>query len=355
MALEHALLVALREQPASGLELARRFDRSIGFFWSATHQQIYRVLGRMEGDGWVRVETVAQQGRPDKKVYDVTAARADGARATGWPSRPRQPLRSDLAVKLRGASYGDRAAVLDVVRDASPTTTPGSTTTEQLDEARLPRPEPPWPGSTSTSTSCCAAASAWRSSGSRWLTEYLEAHQSTRSTTDESMTATPTCSSRSPSARSRCATAWSWARCTPASRTARWDLPKLAAYFAERARGGVGLIVTGGYSPNKRGWLKPFGVRDDHPAAGDAAPRGHRRGARRGRRDRAAGAARRALRLPPAQRQRVGREVADHAVQAERAVDQGRRPDRLRLRPRRSRWPRRRATTRSRSWAPRAT
>lgn len=33
---------------------------------------------------------------------------------------------------------------------------------------------------------------------------------------------------------------------------------KLAAYFAERARGGVGLIITGGYSPNKRGWLKPF-------------------------------------------------------------------------------------------------
>ncbi len=37
-----------------------------------------------------------------------------------------------------------------------------------------------------------------------------------------------------------------------------WDMPKLAAYFAERARGGVGLIVTGGYAPTKRGWLKPF-------------------------------------------------------------------------------------------------
>ncbi|MCW2806867.1 MAG: 2,4-dienoyl-CoA reductase [Marmoricola sp.] len=37
-----------------------------------------------------------------------------------------------------------------------------------------------------------------------------------------------------------------------------WDVPKLAAYFAERARGGVGLIVTGGYAPTKRGWLKPF-------------------------------------------------------------------------------------------------
>ena len=36
------------------------------------------------------------------------------------------------------------------------------------------------------------------------------------------------------------------------------DVDKLAAYFAERARGQVGLIVTGGYAPNKRGWLKPF-------------------------------------------------------------------------------------------------
>ncbi len=37
------------------------------------------------------------------------------------------------------------------------------------------------------------------------------------------------------------------------------DLPKLAAYFAERARGGVGLMVTGGYAPNRTGWLTPFG------------------------------------------------------------------------------------------------
>jgi 2,4-dienoyl-CoA reductase (NADPH2) len=37
-----------------------------------------------------------------------------------------------------------------------------------------------------------------------------------------------------------------------------WDMDKLAAYFAERARGEVGLIITGGYAPNKRGWLKPL-------------------------------------------------------------------------------------------------
>ena len=73
--------------------------------------------------------------------------------------------------------------------------------------------------------------------------------------------------------------------------------------------------------------------RDDHAPAGDAAPRPHRRGARRGRRDRDAGAARRALRLPPVQRQRVGEEVADHAVPAQCPVDQGRRRDRHGVRP----------------------
>ncbi len=111
MALEHALLVALRERPASGLELARRFDRSIGFFWHATHQQIYRVLARMEGEGWLTVRTVAQTGRPDKKEYAVSPAGQEVL--AGWLAAGStvEPLRSELALKLRAASYGDRAAV----------------------------------------------------------------------------------------------------------------------------------------------------------------------------------------------------------------------------------------------------
>lgn len=40
-----------------------------------------------------------------------------------------------------------------------------------------------------------------------------------------------------------------------------YHIDKLAHYFAERARGGVGLMVTGGYSPNRRGELLPFGSR----------------------------------------------------------------------------------------------
>jgi len=117
VALPHAILVSLSEQSGSGYELARRFDRSIGYFWSATHQQIYRTLRTMEDDGWVHVTAVAQQGRPDKKVYTVAdAGRAELAR---WIAEPLSGRGSsvtdnrtrDLAVKIRAATYGDVSAL----------------------------------------------------------------------------------------------------------------------------------------------------------------------------------------------------------------------------------------------------
>ena len=42
-------------------------------------------------------------------------------------------------------------------------------------------------------------------------------------------------------------------------------LGKLAAFYAERAKGGVGLIVTGGFSPNLRGRLHPFSAEFSKP------------------------------------------------------------------------------------------
>ncbi|GAA0452986.1 PadR family transcriptional regulator [Streptomyces sp. NPDC046215] len=112
MALDHAILVSLLEQPGSGYELARRFERSIGYFWTATHQQIYRVLKRMEADGWIDVREVAQQGRPDKKEYSVAALGRDAL--SRWLHEPIQPesVRHDLAVKIRGAAFDDPAALI---------------------------------------------------------------------------------------------------------------------------------------------------------------------------------------------------------------------------------------------------
>lgn len=104
MSLPHAILTALLEKPSSGLELTRRFDRSIGYFWSASHQQIYRELGRLERDGLVRALPAEKPARGRRKEYDVLpAGRAELARWTAEPQDPR-PQRDPLTLRLRAAA-----------------------------------------------------------------------------------------------------------------------------------------------------------------------------------------------------------------------------------------------------------
>jgi len=100
MSLPHALLTSLSERPGSGSELANRFDRSIGYFWQATHQQIYRELARLEARGWIR--SVAVEGaRGRKRRYDVLPeGRSELARWTGADLEP-PAIRDELMVRLR--------------------------------------------------------------------------------------------------------------------------------------------------------------------------------------------------------------------------------------------------------------
>ena len=112
MALDHALLVSLLEKPSSGYELARRFDRSIGYFWHATHQQIYRVLSRMVSAGWIVAEVQPGESAPDRKVFSVAARGRD--ELSRWMGEPVQPesTRDALLVKLRAAAFDDPARLL---------------------------------------------------------------------------------------------------------------------------------------------------------------------------------------------------------------------------------------------------
>ncbi|MDG9724418.1 PadR family transcriptional regulator [Streptomyces sp. DH41] len=104
MSLPHAILTALVEKPSSGLELTRRFDRSIGYFWSATHQQIYRELGKLEADGLIRALPGQQPSRGQKKSYEVLpAGRAELARWTAAAQDPK-PLRDTMLLRLRAAA-----------------------------------------------------------------------------------------------------------------------------------------------------------------------------------------------------------------------------------------------------------
>ncbi|KOU13269.1 PadR family transcriptional regulator [Streptomyces sp. WM6368] len=103
MSLPHAILTALLEKPSSGLELTRRFDKSIGYFWSATHQQIYRELGRLEEAGLIRELPSEVPVRGQKKEYEVLPA--GGAELARWvgESQDPKPMRDPLLLRIRAA------------------------------------------------------------------------------------------------------------------------------------------------------------------------------------------------------------------------------------------------------------
>jgi len=100
VALGDAILVCLTERPMTGYELAKTFDSSIGFFWKADHQQIYRELTRLRDKGFVQAREVVQSGKPNKLVYTLTVEGKAALRH--WAARPSSPpsIKDDLLVRL---------------------------------------------------------------------------------------------------------------------------------------------------------------------------------------------------------------------------------------------------------------
>ena len=72
MSLPHALLGLLNYKSASGYDLKTAFTGSIANFWNASLPQIYRTLHQMDKNGWVSSSIEEQQGKPNRKVYNVT-------------------------------------------------------------------------------------------------------------------------------------------------------------------------------------------------------------------------------------------------------------------------------------------
>lgn len=111
MALSHAILTFLLEGSCSGYDLTKQFDGSVGFFWKASHQQIYRELAKIEASGWASSTLVPQVGKPDKKLYEITES---GRQVLiEWMERPSKmaPTRDELLVKLFAGHLVPRAVI----------------------------------------------------------------------------------------------------------------------------------------------------------------------------------------------------------------------------------------------------
>ncbi len=103
MSLVHAILTALNERPSSGLELARRFDRSIGYFWPATHQQIYRELKGLERDGLI-MQVADDGGRGGKRTYAILDEGRDELRRWVTASEDPKHIKDSLMVRVRASA-----------------------------------------------------------------------------------------------------------------------------------------------------------------------------------------------------------------------------------------------------------
>jgi DNA-binding PadR family transcriptional regulator len=116
MSLRHAILTALLDGDASGYDLAKRFDLSVGNFWHALPAQLYPELNRLEDDGLVDATEVQQKRRPTKRLFAINdAGRAELRRWVALPSRP-FALKDELMVRLRVGADTDPGPMIEALR-----------------------------------------------------------------------------------------------------------------------------------------------------------------------------------------------------------------------------------------------
>jgi PadR family transcriptional regulator AphA len=104
MSLRAAILGFLDLDETSGYLLRKRFEDSVGSFWSVTQSQIYRELHALEADGLVASRIEEGEGKPNSKIYGLTK---DGRAALAeWLSEPVEPvqLRHPMMLKFVFAS-----------------------------------------------------------------------------------------------------------------------------------------------------------------------------------------------------------------------------------------------------------
>ena len=209
----------------------------------------------MDENGWVHGVAIAQEGRPDKRVYEVSdAGRAELHRWIGAHTEP-GPLREDLAVKIRAAAHGDLAALCAEVARHRDRHAERLELYRHLEKRDFPAPER-LSGTALHQYLVLRGGIRVEEGFTQWCQEVLDAIARGAHMNSYPHLFTPLDLGHT-TLRNRVV----MGSMHTGLEDRAWNVRRLAAYFAERARGEVGLIVTGGYAPNRTGWLLPFGAK----------------------------------------------------------------------------------------------
>jgi PadR family transcriptional regulator AphA len=112
MSLRYVILSALSEQCLTGYEITKEFDLVLGNFWHASHQQVYRELGKLADEGLASFKIEAQSGKPDKKLYSVTTFGKEALAHWFEEPTPFAATKNALLVKLYACDDHDTVCKL---------------------------------------------------------------------------------------------------------------------------------------------------------------------------------------------------------------------------------------------------
>ena len=103
----------LETESGTGYDIAKRFQGTFGNFWNASHQQIYHELGKLAKNDLVTWKDVPQEGKPDKKIYEITANGLEEIRNWMHTPLPSQKVRDHLMVRMAAAHLVDPMVLHD--------------------------------------------------------------------------------------------------------------------------------------------------------------------------------------------------------------------------------------------------
>lgn len=116
MALRDAILAALVHRESSGYDLAKAFDVAVANYWTATPQQLYRELDKLEVAGLVVARVVEQEKRPNKRLFSLTDKGREALREFIAEEPKPTAIRDELLVQLEAMEVEDIPAVREHVQ-----------------------------------------------------------------------------------------------------------------------------------------------------------------------------------------------------------------------------------------------
>ncbi|MFI5635524.1 PadR family transcriptional regulator [Streptomyces sp. NPDC051664] len=110
------LLALLAGSPAHGYELKQALEQLLGAAYPQPNiGQIYVTLSRLEQAGLIEGRHVSQIDRPDKRIYQITAAGREAVDAWYESTSDAPRVRDDFFMKLSLAHHTHRPDPIDLI------------------------------------------------------------------------------------------------------------------------------------------------------------------------------------------------------------------------------------------------